>query len=312
MSVGRLRHRVASTIVERRLWEAGDRVAVAVSGGRDSTCLLDLLHLTAGIHGARLEVATVDHGTRPSARADADAVWAHARSLGLPVTRVALGLGPHATEATCREARFAALGRLSVDRIALGHHEADQAETVLLGLMRGSGTRGLAGMAWRRERWVRPLLAVSPDELDAWARWRGLRWREDPTNDDPRFLRNRVRQELLPLLDALRPGAVRALARGAALSAADADLLDVIAQAEDPWDGGWPVAWIASGPSPLVRRALLRRIPDGTAAHVDAVRAIARRGRGRLDLPGGSQAVVDGERVLIVGAVVGCDLGGMA
>src|SRR5690606_25781808 len=140
---------------------------------------------------------------------------------GLPCAVVRLGLGPGASEAVCRDARYAALDDVDADVVALAHHRDDQAETALLGLLRGGGTRAIGGMAWRRGRYVRPLLDVGRDEVRAWAASRGLAWRDDPTNARPDFLRNRVRHELIPLLEALRAGSVTALARGAGHAAED-------------------------------------------------------------------------------------------
>ncbi len=212
---GRLRHRVGATVRDRALWSPGDRVAVAVSGGADSVALLDLLDLTRRWHQGRLEVVTVDHGLRDGSADDAAFVWELARSRGLPCTWVSLGLRAGASEAECRDARYRALDALSADHVALAHHRDDLAETVLLHLVRGTGVRGLVGMRWRRGRYVRPLLDVARDDLRRWLRWRELSWREDPTNSDPGRLRNRLRHEVLPLLEDLRPGAVAAVARSA-------------------------------------------------------------------------------------------------
>lgn len=207
---GRLRHRVGATIRDRGLWLPGQRVAVAVSGGADSVALLDVLLETRRWHGARLEVVTVDHGTRPGSGEDASFVWDLARARGLPVTRVDLGLGAQASEAVCREARYAAFARLRVDRVALAHHREDLVETVLLQLVRGTGAHG---MSWVRGPYVRPLLDVPREDLRRWLAWRGIGWREDPTNQERHRLRNRLRHEVLPLLEEVRPGAVGAFAR---------------------------------------------------------------------------------------------------
>lgn len=208
----RLRLRVLHEIRRRRLWTAGQRVAVAVSGGVDSVVLLDVLARTARAHGGRLEVVTVDHRARPDSGADADFVWALAQARGLPVTRFDLAPGP-GTEAAWRAARYAALDRVGVDAIALGHHGDDLAETVLIQLVRGAGPAAIGPMSWRRGRYVRPLLSATRAEIAAYATSRGLQWREDPSNGDPRHLRVRVRREVLPLLEAIRSGAGRAIAR---------------------------------------------------------------------------------------------------
>jgi len=208
----RLRFQVLEAIRTRALWVPGERVAVAVSGGRDSVALLDVLARTARAHGARLEVVTVDHRSRPGSGDDAAFVWTLARSLGLPVRRVDLPPTP-ASEAAWREARYTVFDGLDADRVALAHHADDLAETVLLQLIRGIGPAALAPMGWQRGRCVRPLLAVPGRAIAAYAASRGLTWREDPTNAAPRFLRSRLRHEVLPLLEDLRPGATDAIAR---------------------------------------------------------------------------------------------------
>ena len=227
--MGRLRDRVAEAIRDLDLWKPGDRVAVAVSGGVDSVVLLDLLCATAGRHRGVLSVVTVDHGTRPGSASDADFVAELARGRGLACHRVDLDLGAGASEARCRDARYAAFASLDVEVVALAHHRDDQAETVLIRLLRGAGSRGLAGMPHRRDRYVRPLLDLPGADLRAHAVQHGLAWREDPTNTQLHFLRNRVRHQLLPLLEELRPGAAAVLARSAGLAAEDDALLDRLA-----------------------------------------------------------------------------------
>ncbi len=301
MTTEGLHRRVAETVVARRLWSAGDRVAVAVSGGADSAVLLDLLVRSQGVHRGVLSVVTVDHGTRPGSADDVAWVVARAEHHGLPVHVVALDLGEDASEATCRSARYAALAALDVEVIALAHHRDDQAETTLLGLMRGGGTRAIAGMAWRRDRYARPLLDVSRAMLRTYASFRGLTWCDDPTNADRRFLRNRVRWEVMPLLEDLRPGCRAALARGAAHAAEDDAYLEQMSRQLEPFhDDGWPTSWVADAPAPIVRRAIRRRIPKAESRHLDALIHAARRGRGVVRLPEGSQVVVDGERVRMV------------
>jgi tRNA(Ile)-lysidine synthase len=203
---------------------------VAVSGGLDSVVLLDILHETAAWHGGRLGVVTVDHGTRAGSAADADFVVGLAERLELDCVRASLALGADASELACREGRFAIFAQLEVDRVALGHHVDDQAETVLLQLMRGAGSKGLGAMRWRRGRYVRPLLGCRREELERWAEWRGLEWREDPTNAKLRFARNRVRHEVIPLLDELRPGCAAAIARAAENLAVESDFIEATAQ----------------------------------------------------------------------------------
>jgi tRNA(Ile)-lysidine synthase len=219
----------------------GDGVAVAVSGGADSLALLHALRTLAGPRGWRLAVLTVDHGLRPGSAADAAFVADHAKALGLPtrvLTLTAGDLDPHrpaGPEAAARAARYAALwpaaGELGCDWLATGHTLDDQAETVLLQLLRGAGPDGLAGMTVRTGRLLRPLLGVRRADTHAACTAVGLTWREDPTNAEDSPLRNRVRSQLLPLLEELRPGATGTLARTATLAADERDWLGPLAAA---------------------------------------------------------------------------------
>jgi tRNA(Ile)-lysidine synthase len=228
--------RAAKTLAAAGVPAAGDGVAVAVSGGADSLALLHALRALAGPRGWRLAVVTVDHGLRPGSAADAAFVADHAKAIGLPAlvrTLAPADLDQHrkaGPEGAARAARYGALwpaaDELGCRWLATGHTLDDQAETVLLQLLRGAGPDGLAGMAVRGGRLLRPLLGVRRAETRACCTAIGLEWREDPTNAGDGPLRNRVRQRLLPLLEELRPGATRSLARTAALAADERDWLD--------------------------------------------------------------------------------------
>lgn len=230
---GSLLEEVRDFIRRHRLLAPGQRVLVAVSGGRDSVVLLDVLvRLRAELGLAALGVAHVDHGLRPDSAADAAWVRDLAAGYDLPffLRRVRVRTGGESPEAAARAARYHALWEMGrdfdADRIALAHHADDQAETVLLRLLAGAGPAGLAGMRPRRGRFIRPLLGVERAALAAYAAERGLRWREDPTNRDLSIPRNRVRHELLPLLEgAYNPAVRRILCRVASIMAAEAELL---------------------------------------------------------------------------------------
>ena len=212
----------------------GEVVLVAVSGGPDSVALLDVLGALRAPLGLTLSAVHVHHGLRPEADAEADAVRGLCGRLEVPcrVERVAVRRHPpwDGLEAESRRARHAALDRvareLAAARIALGHTVDDQAETVLMRLLQGAGPRGLGGMAPVRGRLIRPLIETSRRAIEAHLRERGLGWVEDPSNRDPRFLRNRIRHELLPFMTELGGGPVaEALARSAgAVRALVADL----------------------------------------------------------------------------------------
>jgi tRNA(Ile)-lysidine synthase len=220
---------------------AGDGLAAAVSGGADSLALLHAMRTLAGPRGWRLAVVTVDHGLRSGSAADAAFVVDHAKALGLDArleTLAPADLARHrraGQEGAARAARYEALwraaGELGCGWLATGHTLDDQAETVLLQLLRGAGPDGLAGMSVRSGQLLRPLLGVRRAETRGCCAAVGVDWREDPTNAEPGPLRNRVRQRLLPLLEELRPGAAGALARTAALAADERDWLDPLVAA---------------------------------------------------------------------------------
>jgi tRNA(Ile)-lysidine synthase len=220
---------------------AGDGLAAAVSGGADSLALLHAMRTLAGPRGWRLAVVTVDHGLRSGSVADVAFAVDHAKGLGLEArleTLAPADLERHrraGQEGAARAARYQALWRaadeLGCGWLATGHTLDDQAETVLLQLLRGAGPDGLAGMTVRSGRLLRPLLGVRRAETRDCCAAIGVDWREDPTNQEPGPLRNRVRQRLLPLLEELRPGAAVALARAAALAADERDWLDPLVAA---------------------------------------------------------------------------------
>ncbi|MXW78829.1 MAG: tRNA lysidine(34) synthetase TilS [Gemmatimonadetes bacterium] len=217
--------------------EAGAGLVVAASGGVDSTVLLDVLD---GL-GYQLHVAHLDHALRPDSADDSRFVADEAKRRGLPCSVERRDVGAYARteglslEEAGRRQRYIFLDQVA-DRtgsqfIALGHHADDQAETVILRLLRGSGATGLRGMEIVREgRYLRPLLRVRRAEIEEYARQRGLCYREDPSNRDWRFLRNRVRGELLPLLKSYNSNITEVLNRTAALLKAEDDLLAALAQ----------------------------------------------------------------------------------
>jgi tRNA(Ile)-lysidine synthase len=233
--------RAARSLVATGVPGRGDGLAVAVSGGADSLALLHALRTLARPRGWRLEVVTVDHGMRAGSAADAAFVVDHAKALGLGAHRVTVapadleahrGAGP---EGAARAVRYQVLAETAAEAgcrfVATGHTMDDQAETVLLQLLRGAGPEGLAAMAVRDGWLLRPLLGVRRSETRACCRALDLSWREDPSNADQRLLRNAVRLRVLPLLEELRPGATRTLARTAELARSERDWLDPIVAA---------------------------------------------------------------------------------
>ncbi len=211
---------VLATCRRRHLLARDDRVLVALSGGADSTALLAALaRLRAAGQLSEVWALHVDHGLRPGSAAEADSCQVLCDRLQVRLERALVTVGPGNLQARARRARYAALRgaaeRLGATRIATGHTLTDQAETVLLRLLRGAGARGLAGIPPQRGPVVRPLVDRSRAEVLDFLREEGLPWLEDPTNQSPRFLRNRVRTEMVPLLRRLGPSVERTLARTA-------------------------------------------------------------------------------------------------
>jgi tRNA(Ile)-lysidine synthase len=207
------------TIRAHALAARGDLIIVAVSGGVDSMALLHALAKLAPRLGIRLEVATVDHGLRAEARAEAEFVRARAERLGLPwhglgVDAAAARRGRASLQDAARRVRLAALEALAARRgarVALAHQADDQAETVLFRIVRGTGLRGLGGIPYRRGPFVRPLLDVPRAEIARYVARNGIPFVDDPSNADPRFARARIRHRLLPALAAENPRVREAL-----------------------------------------------------------------------------------------------------
>lgn len=203
-----LLERIAAQIERHAMLEHGDRVGVAVSGGPDSMCLLHTLCELAPRWQLKLSVLHVDHQLRGEAsRADAEFVARAAAGLGLEfhLHRVAVDRAGGGVEQGARNARLAFFHALLKDglaeKVATGHTLSDQAETVLLRLLRGAGSGGLAAIVPRTaEGLIRPLLGIHRAEAEEWLRSRGLGWRIDETNASREFLRNRIRLDLVPLL----------------------------------------------------------------------------------------------------------------
>ncbi|HLZ72062.1 MAG TPA: tRNA lysidine(34) synthetase TilS [Dehalococcoidia bacterium] len=229
--------RLLAALPELPLVDGPPRLIVAASGGADSTALLLALRALAagGFLPAALIACHIDHGLRPEAArlAEQALLAANCRELDVPLLlrRVQVETGVQAprgvrgsAEAAARRARYAALGAVAAEidaaAVLTAHTAGDQAETVLLRLLRGTGVGGLAAMPPRSRPWgdgrpllLRPLLGAWPEQTRGYCRERGVSWSEDETNASPRFARNRVRHELLPLLRSLAPGAERSLLR---------------------------------------------------------------------------------------------------
>ena len=298
----------------------GSTVVVAVSGGVDSMVLLDVLARMARRERWRLIVGHVDHQLRASSAEDAQFVAAESarRRIGGDAIAVTVRAGKGGLAARAREARYAALLALArreeATVIATAHTANDQAETLLLRLLRGTGARGLAGIPAKRlvagsVSVVRPLLGLTREDVLGHARRFGVRWREDPSNASPARLRNRVRAEVLPLLRALQPDVVRALARAATQAAEAASVMRFasLRALKRVQEGNGVVSrekWIRLPTglgAAVMRRALaaVRGDAGTSAAQVEAACAAARKGRGRVVLEG-CEVVVSRERITLL------------
>ena len=313
--------------VRRSLTDTRGPVLVACSGGADSLALLAAAVFETRRRSLRVVGVTVDHGLQEGSREHADEVVAQMARLGADETmtvRVTVDAPGIGMEAAAREARYAALGQaaesLGSSVVLLGHTLDDQAETVLMGLARGSGGRSIAGMRRRfhddgeeqgRTRYERPLLDVTRAQTEAACRAEGIEFWSDPQNADPRFLRSRVRHTVLPVLEAeLGPGVAATLARTADQLRRDMESLDDIAELtfQEVRSGAGldlrlDVCRLEVNTPAVVSRVLrLAALEAGSppselfAVHVDALADIAWLGdRGRqVQLPGHVTAYRDG------------------
>jgi tRNA(Ile)-lysidine synthase len=209
---------VLAAFRDENLAPRGARVLAAISGGPDSMALLHVLSLVRGRLAFGLFAHGVDHGLRPEASAELDSAEDLARSLEVPFarSRVQVERGGN-LQARARHARWLALraaaASTGADRIATGHHADDRAETVLIRLLRGTGPAGLAVLPPVSGDRIRPLLRARRADIDAHLRRHRIPYALDPSNTDPRFLRTRVRHEVLPLLESLSPRIVEHLCR---------------------------------------------------------------------------------------------------
>ncbi len=311
---------VAAYIERHHLLPASGEIIVAVSGGADSLCLLHLLHRLCGpgkrYPELRLHVAHLNHKLRGEASArDAAVVAQIATAWGLPVTVGELDVPALARqerrslEDAARTARYRFLRKVACGQpIAVAHHADDQVETLLLHWLRGGGLAGMVGILPRQQDIIRPLLEISHAQTIAYCRQHQIVPLEDISNTDPRFLRNRIRHELLPLLESLNPGISATLLRNAEVMRVDAEWI------EAQVDASWPTVVLTEQDDsvrlnlaalltlPLsIQRHLLRRVTANLCAgqsplelrHYRLIEQLLRRdpiyrrsGQGRmLDLP---------------------------
>lgn len=287
---------------------AGESVIVACSGGADSLALAYAVAKEAPVLALKVIGVSVDHQLQKGSGAQAQKTVTQLQSIGISSAQIVKVdvVAQDGMEASARRARYAALTRISGAHdgaaIFLGHTRDDQAESVLLGLARGSGTRSLSAMAGQVGIFLRPLLALSGAQTLAACLEVGLIPWQDPHNLDPQFRRVRVRSQILPLLEeALGPGISAALARSAGLLRDDADALDGWAEREYAQLNPVSLDIAILEPLPRAIRSRIIRIaiyaagsPEGSisADHIGTVEALvsAWHGQGAVDLPGGVKA----------------------
>lgn len=284
---------------------AGEKVLVAASGGADSSALAAALLLESKAKSINVIALIIDHGLQKNS---ADVTHETKKTLtkigyeNIEIRRVTVEI-TDGLEASARRARYKALNEVAdahnAVAIFLGHTKDDQAETVLLGLARGSGSRSLSGMAPRVERYRRPLLSITRAQTEAACQESGIKFWQDPHNQSMEFTRVRVREVVLPTMEAeIGPGINDALTRSAKLLRDDADALDylsdeVFAQL-DPLS--LDISKLESQPRAIRSRILRRAIyqagaPQGslTAEHIEPIESLitAWKGQGAISLPGG-------------------------
>jgi len=280
-------HRVVKTIRARELFGPGAHLLVAVSGGPDSVALLSLLCRLRVPWHVRLTAVHCQYGLRGmESDGDQALVESLCRKLEIPlhVRRLdARGRGA-SLQAAARDLRYDVMTEIAeacgAERIAVGHTADDQAETVLLWMLRGAGLTGLSGMpAARNGLIVRPLYETRRNDLLEYLHDEGLSFRWDSSNDKPIYLRNRIRQDVMPVLQRVAPSAVEVLCRSADLCREDDRYLDeqaaLLCEGRVSWssDGTWSID-----------RAFLTRLPH--AAQRRVVRNLCRRSDGRHRSPG--------------------------
>ena len=293
--------------------EAGARIVVGVSGGADSLALAAVTAFVASRESYELEAVVVDHGLQDGSDRVAARAIAQLAELGVDGRIECVDVGRDGgPEAAARTARLRALGDADADAVLLAHTLDDQAETVLLGLGRGSGPRSISGMAPRDGVWRRPFLGLRRADTEQICRAHGLGWWTDPHNSDPAYRRSRLRADVMPLLeDVLGGGVAEALARTAAQVRVDSAYLDALAaEVADPLD----VPTLARLPRALRSRVLRRDAlaagadPGALASHhLDELDRLVTQwhGQRRVELPGGVSATRTGASLSFIPTPVG-------
>jgi tRNA(Ile)-lysidine synthase len=293
---------------EGGLMAAGAPLVAMLSGGRDSVCLLDL---AVRLLSAELVTALhVNYGLRDDSDADEEHCTALCERLGveLAIERPRRPEGPGNLQAWARDTRYAAAARLAAQAeglVATGHTADDQVETILYRLASSPSRRALLGMRPRDGCLVRPLLGFTRAETTAYCEERGLPWRDDPSNDEGAYARNRIRHGLARALAEVHPAAAQNVLRTAELLRDEAEVLDALVAAELDGSNGSArnsieLSRLAELP-PALRRLVVQQLADraagrpvaGAANHAEEVAGLRRTGTAMLDLGGGVRAVAE-------------------
>ena len=289
MEYSKMEQRVLAFMNQTQMLRPGDAVTVALSGGADSVALLLVLHRLAGELGIRLTAAHFHHALRPvEADRDRDFVRALCARLSIPLCLGGQDVAAYAKksgrslEEAARVLRYDFLLQSAPGKLATAHHLDDNAETVLLHLLRGSGPRGLCGIPPVRDRIIRPFLCLTHEEIVAQLTAWGEHWVEDSTNAQDDCVRNRLRHKVIPLLQAENPSFARTLARSCGLLAReDAYLSEIAARAEASCrvSGGWSCRALCKLDEVILNRVILGllralALEDPSARDVAEVRRV--------------------------------------
>lgn len=318
--------KLALTIREQRLFKTDDTLVVALSGGADSCALLNLLISLPGFN-LQLVAAHLNHCLRGN-ESDGDEDFCHklTKGYGIPFescrvdVKILAKSGGLNLEDAGRQARITFLDQVhkkhNAKAIVTAHHSDDQSETVLMRLLRGSGMSGLAGMRYRNQRgYLRPMLNISRVQIEQYLAENGLTWREDASNLDTIFLRNRIRHELLPLLEQYNPAIRQRLTATAAILSDEDLLLESLAEQaiEKSWQRdcnvfGCRCATLKAHPAALQRRilrqafkALAGNLERLSLEHIEAIRQLMNspRPNAQIALPQNIKAVREYELILL-------------